>query len=82
MILIALGLGLLGAVVGCSHTAGRCDCDAPPASVLRAEPPPARGTWPVMLRADSGKDAPKADLVKDAPKADSVKDAPKNEDEQ
>ena len=43
MILMALGLGLLGAAVGCNHTAGFCDCEKHCGSVLQAEPPAAPG---------------------------------------
>ncbi len=46
MILLALGLGMLAAVVGCDHFAGVCDCEGPgggcgcgvaPAGALQAE---------------------------------------------
>ena len=38
MILMALGMGLLTAAVGCSCVHGVCDCDRPAPAVLQAEP--------------------------------------------
>ena len=52
MILMALGLGLLGAAVGCNHTAGFCDCEKHCGSVLQAEPPAAPGTPAPVLHAE------------------------------
>ncbi len=43
LMLMVLGLGLLGAVVGCNTVHGVCDCDRPEPSVLQAEPPASPG---------------------------------------
>ncbi len=59
MIFMALGMGLLGAAVGCNCVHGVCDCDRPPPSVLHAEPPVAPGSPPMMLHAESVEIAPK-----------------------
>jgi hypothetical protein len=59
MILLALGLGAIGATVGCNHTAGICDCEGPRQSCLHAEPLAAQNGSPVMSRAEPIKEAPK-----------------------
>jgi hypothetical protein len=62
MMLMALGLGLLGAAVGCQHTAGVCDCDRPVRGCANAEPPiaPVAAAAPSpMLHAEPIQTAPK-----------------------
>jgi hypothetical protein len=57
--LLGLGLVMLGAMVGCHHVAGVCDCDKSPA-LVHAEPPLAPSTVttasaPVMSHAEAAK---------------------------
>jgi hypothetical protein len=57
-----MALGLLGAALGCHHTAGVCDCDDHGSTALAQ---PALGSVPV-LRPQPVKDMPKATDTKPA----------------
>jgi len=70
MILLALGLGIFGAAVGCNHFAGVCDCEGPgcgcgcggaPVGALQAEAPDAYGAEvaPAGLQAETIEQAPR-----------------------
>lgn len=68
MILLALGLGILGAAVGCNHVAGVCDCEGPgcgcggaPLGALQAEAPDTYGeeVAPATLQTETVEQAPR-----------------------
>ncbi len=68
MILLALGLGLFGAAVGCDHFAGVCDCEGPgcgcggaPVGALEAAAPAPYGVEvaPASLQAETIEQAPR-----------------------
>jgi hypothetical protein len=57
--LLGLGLVMLGAMAGCHHVAGICDCDKSPA-FAHGEPPLSQGavitaSAPVMSHAEAAK---------------------------
>ena len=56
--LLGLGLVMLGAMVGCHHVAGVCDCERSPA-LVGAEPPLAQGVTtasaPMMNHVEAAK---------------------------